>query len=118
MKISARSSGDRALASEAMCAGSIPAGRTIKKFKPSSSFARRLSCMKKCLCIAFKIKVSSSIDKCYDLLSYFLLLKPLVRYSFTFMQLPVKENFPSDNQSAVDKMIEKISSYYMLNKAW
>lgn len=29
---SARSSGDRALASEAMCVGSIPAGRTITKF--------------------------------------------------------------------------------------
>jgi hypothetical protein len=42
MSLSARSSGDRALASEAMCVGSIPAGRTITKFKPSSDFARRL----------------------------------------------------------------------------
>jgi len=31
---------------DAMCVGSIPAGRTITKFKPSSDFARRLFCIK------------------------------------------------------------------------
>ena len=48
----------------------------------------------------------------------FSVIKALVRYSFTLVHSWVQENFPSDNQSTVDKMIEKISSYYMLNKAW